>query len=199
MGLDFDLADGQTPLDDEEKDGLLISSVSTHGELDEFEQLNIEKAIKWTLTRKFRKADLLTEKFVKQIHKKMYGEVWAWAGEFRKTNKNIGVHWHQIAIELRNLLDDCNYWIEHNTYSPDEIAVRFKHRMVSIHCFANGNGRHSRMMADLIIEKIFDKPIFTWGANADLTNAGDTRKEYLTAIKAADKNDIAPLLKFARS
>jgi Fic-DOC domain mobile mystery protein B len=199
MGLDFELADGQTPLDDEEKDGLLISSITTHSELDEFEQLNIEKAIKWSLTRKFRKDELLTEKFVKQIHKKMYSDVWTWAGEFRKTDKNIGVDWHQIAIELRKLLDDCNYWIEHSTYSPDEIAVRFKHRMVSIHCFSNGNGRHSRMMADLIIENIFGKPIFTWGANTDLTKANDTRKEYLNAINAADKNDIAPLLKFARS
>lgn len=88
MGLDFELADGQTPLDDEEKDGLLISSITTHSELDEFEQLNIEKAIKWSLTRKFRKDELLTEKFVKQIHKKMYSDVWTWAGEFRKT-KNI--------------------------------------------------------------------------------------------------------------
>jgi Fic-DOC domain mobile mystery protein B len=199
MGLDFELVDGQMPLDDEEKEDLLISSITTHGELDEFEQLNIEKAIQWTLTRKFRKDEILTEEFIKLVHKKMYSDVWTWAGEFRKTDKNIGVDWHQIAIELRKLLDDCNYWIEHSTYSPDEIAVRFKHRMVSIHCFSNGNGRHSRMMADLIIENIFGKPIFTWGANTDLTKANDTRKEYLNAIKAADKNDIAPLLKFARS
>jgi len=199
MGLDFELVDGQTPLDDEEKDGLLISSITTHGELDEFEQLNIEKAIKWMFTRKFRKDDILTEKFVKLIHKKMYGEVWAWAGEFRKTNKNIGVDWHQIAIELRNLLDDCNYWIAHSTYSPDEIAVRFKHRMVSIHCFSNGNGRHSRMMADLIIEKIFELPVFTWGANTDLTKTGDTRAEYLKAVKAADAQNITLLLAFARN
>ena len=199
MGLNFELVDGQTPLDDEEKEGLLISSITTHAELDEFEQLNIEKAIQWTLTRKFRKDEILTEKFVKLIHEKMYGEVWAWAGEFRKTNKNIGVDWHQIPIELRNLLGDCNYWIEHGTYPPDEIAVRFKHRMVSIHCFSNGNGRHSRMMADLIIEKIFELPVFTWGANADLTKTGDTRAEYLKAVKAADAQNIAPLLAFARN
>lgn len=199
MGLNFELVDGQTPLDDEEKEGLLISSITTHAELDEFEQLNIEKAIQWTLTRKFRKDEILTEKFVKLIHEKMYGEVWAWAGEFRKTNKNIGVDWHQIPIELRNLLGDCNYWIEHGTYPPDEIAVRLKHRMVSIHCFSNGNGRHSRMMADLIIEKIFELPVFTWGANADLTKTGDTRAEYLKAVKAADAQNIAPLLAFARN
>lgn len=198
MGLDFELVDGQTPLDEEEKDGLLISTITTRSELDEFEQNNIEKAIQWTLTRKFRKDEILTEEFIKQVHKKMYGEVWAWAGKFRKTNKNIGVDRHQVPTQLRLLLDDCKYWIENGTYPPDEIAVRFKHRIVSIHCFSNGNGRHSRMMGDLIIEKIFGRPVFTWGSKSNLTKAGDTRVEYLSAVKTADKNDIKPLLDFAR-
>jgi Fic-DOC domain mobile mystery protein B len=198
MGLDFELVDGQTPLNEEEKEGLLIPTITTRAELDEFEQLNIEKAIQWTLTRKFKKDDILTEDFIKRVHKKMYGDTWGWAGEFRETNKNIGVDRYQIAIELRNLLGDCKHWIEHSTYPPDEIAVRFKHRIVQIHCFSNGNGRHSRLMGDLIIEKIFDRPVFTWGANSDLTKESDTRKEYLTAVKAADKNNIGPLLEFAR-
>lgn len=198
MGLDFELVDGQTPLDEEEKDGLLISTTTTRGELDEFEQLNIEKAIQWTLTRKFKRDEILTEEFIKLVHKRMYSEVWAWAGEFRKTNKNVGVDRYQVAIELRKLLGDCKFWIDNGTYPPDEIAVRFKHHIVSVHCFSNGNGRHSRMMGDLIIDKIFSQPIFTWGANADITKGGDTRKEYLAAVKAADKNDITPLLKFAR-
>ncbi|MCE2733221.1 MAG: mobile mystery protein B [Chryseotalea sp.] len=198
MGLDFELVDGQTPLDEEEKEGLLIPTITTRGELDEFEQLNIEKAIRWTFTRKFKKEDILTEDFIKLVHKRMYSDVWAWAGEFRKTNKNIGVDRYQVAIELRKLLDDCNHWIDHGTYPPDEIAVRFKHRIVSIHCFSNGNGRHSRMMGDLIIEKIFGNPVFTWGATIDLIKTSDIRKEYLTAVKAADKNDIGPLLEFAR-
>ncbi|MFZ2905449.1 MAG: mobile mystery protein B [Cyclobacteriaceae bacterium] len=199
MGLDFELVDGQTPLDEEEKDGLLIPTITTRGELDEFEQQNIERAIKWTMGRKFKKDDMLTEDFVKLVHKKMYEDVWAWAGEFRKSNKNIGVDRYQIAIELRKLLGDCKFWIDNGTYPPDEIAVRFKHRIVSIHCFSNGNGRHSRMMGDLIVEKIFNKPVFSWGANSDLTKTSNTRKEYLAAIKTADANDIAPLLEFARN
>ncbi|MHB1277573.1 MAG: mobile mystery protein B [Bacteroidia bacterium] len=198
MGLDFNLADGQTPLAEEEKEGLLFSSITTHGELDEFEQLNIENAIQWILSRKFKKDEILTEAFIKLVHRKMYAEVWAWAGEFRKTNKNIGVDMHQVPTQLRLLLDDCQYWIENNTYPPDEIAVRFKHRIVSIHCFSNGNGRHSRMMGDLIIEKIFGRPVFTWGATINLTQAGDIRREYLAAVKSADKNDFKPLLEFAR-
>jgi Fic-DOC domain mobile mystery protein B len=198
MGLDFELVDGQTPLEEEEKDGLLIPTITNRGELDEFEQQNIERAIKWTMGRKFKKDDMLTEDFVKLVHKKMYEDVWAWAGEFRKSNKNMGVDRFQIAIELRKLLGDCKFWIDKGTYPPDEIAVRFKHRIVSIHCFSNGNGRHSRMMGDLIVEKIFDKPVFSWGANSDLTKISNIRKEYLTAVKTADAKDIIPLLEFAR-
>ncbi len=198
MGLDFDLINGQTPLDEEEKDGLLIPTITTREELDEFEQQGIESAIRWTLGKKFKRSEVLTEDFVKLLHKKMFVYVWAWAGEFRKTNKNIGVDRYQVAIELRRLLDDCNYWIDHGTYSPDEIAIRFKHRIVQIHCFSNGNGRHSRLMADIIIERIFNQSVFTWGSHAELTKSGKGREAYLAAIRAADDNNIIPLFEFAR-
>lgn len=198
MGLDLEYIDGQTPLDEEEKDGLLISTISTRGELDEFEQQNIEQAIQWVLTRSFRPDAIFTEDFIRNLHKRMYGDVWAWAGDFRKTNKNIGIDRWQIPTELRTLCDDAKYWMENNTYPPDEIAVRFKHRIVSIHCFPNGNGRHSRLMADIIIEKIFKQPIFTWGTG-NLSKESDIRAAYLSAVKAADKNNIEPLLAFARS
>ena len=143
MGLDIDYIDGQTPLDDDEKEGLLILLITTRDELDEFEQQNIEKAVQWTMIRKLKKEEVLTEKFVRNLHRKMYSEVWKWAGEFRKSEKNIGVKSYLITTELRILLDDCLFWIDNNVYQQEEIAVRFKHRLVSIHCFANGNGRHS--------------------------------------------------------
>lgn len=198
MGLDDELVDGQTPLDEEEKEGLRIVTITTRGELDEFEQQNIERAIQWTMGRKFKAEQILSENFVKLLHEKMYGDVWSWAGTFRKTNKNIGEDWYQVPIQLRKLLDDCKYWIDHGTHPPDEVAVRFKHRIVQIHCFSNGNGRHSRMMGDLIIEKIFGRTVFSWGANSDLTKMGGARAEYLKAIKAADANDLTSLLEFAR-
>lgn len=198
MGLDLEYIDGQTPLDEEEKEGLLIPTIATHAELDEFEQQNIEEAVQWTLGRSFNPNKVFTEAFVRMVHKRMYNDVWEWAGTFRKTNKNIGVDKWQISIELRHLLDDARYWHENNTYSPDEIAVRFKHRIVSIHCFANGNGRHSRLMADMIIEKIYKRPVFTWGS-ANLSGEGDARASYLRAVKAADKGNYNPLLTFARS
>src|SRR5690606_27712401 len=162
MGLEIAYEDGQTPLSEEEKDGLLIKRITVHGELDEYEHLNIENAIEWTLRTKFKRDQVLTEEFIKKLHRKMLGDVWKWAGSFRKSNKNIGIHWTQTGVELKYLLDDTNYWIKNNTYSPEEISIRFKHRLVSIHCFPNGNGRHSRIMADILMEHIFKKEVFTW-------------------------------------
>lgn len=198
MGLDLEYINGQTPLDEEEKDGLLILTIATRGELDEFEQQNIEKAVQWILGRTFKPELFFTEDFVRMLHKRMYADVWAWAGEFRKTNKNIGVDKWKIPSDLKYLLDDAKYWHENNTYTQDEIAVRFKHRIVSIHCFPNGNGRHSRLLADIIIEKIYKQPVFSWGA-ANLSDEGDTRKSYLKAVKTADTGDYSLLLAFARS
>ena len=163
MGIKMDYSDGQTPLDEDEKEELLIPTITTRSELDEFEQHNIEKAIIWTMKRQFKKDDILTENFVKQVHHKMFVEVWAWAGEFRATNKNLGVDKWEISTALRKLLDDIHFWIDHKTFDGDEIALRCKHRMLSIHCFANGNGRHSRLIADIIVKDVFSLPVFSWG------------------------------------
>lgn len=197
MGLNLEYPDGQTPLDEDEMAGLRIGFIATRGELDEYEQQNIEIAMQWILGHSFRAQDILTEDFIRNIHKRMYREVWSWAGDFRKTDKNIGVNWYEIPIALKQLLDDAIFWHKNETYSPDEIATRFKHRLVSIHCFSNGNGRHSRLMADIIIEKIYNLPVFTWGA-ANLTKKGDARTAYMQALKAADKGDYSLLLNFAR-
>ena len=154
--------------------------------------------MQWILGLTLKPELFFTEDFVRMLHKRMYADVWAWAGEFRKTNKNIGVDKWKIPSDLKYLLDDAKYWHENNTYTQDEIAVRFKHRIVSIHCFPNGNGRHSRLLADIIIEKIYKQPVFSWGA-ANLSDEGDTRKSYLKAVKTADRGDYSLLLAFARS
>ncbi len=198
MGLDLAYIDGQTPIDEEEKEGLLIETITTKAELDQFEQLNIEEALQWVYGKKFKSKQVFTEKFICMLHKRMYGNIWSWAGTFRKTDKNIGVDRYQIGMQLKVLCDDALYWIDNNTYSAEEIAIRFKHRIVAIHCFANGNGRHSRLIADIIIEKLFNKESFSWGAN-DLSKADKARFAYLRAVKKADQNDYQPLMDFARS
>jgi len=197
MGLDLEYADGQTPLNEEEKEGLLIKTISTREELNEFEQQNIEKAIIWTMRRKFKAEDILSESFVKDLHRKMYGEIWAWAGEFRTTGKNIGIDRFQIGTALRKLIDDSKFWMANKSFNEEEIVIRFKHRLVSIHCFANGNGRHSRLMADIMIEHIFKRPLFSWGA-ANLIKKGEAREAYLSALKKADRGDYSSLIRFAR-
>ncbi len=198
MGLELKYDDGQTPLDEEEKEGIKIKSITTQGELDEFEQLSIEKAVEWTIHSKLKPEKILTEKFIKDLHKRMYGDVWKWAGEFRKTEKNIGIPSTQIGLQLKNLLDDTKYWIENKTFSPEEIAIRFKHRIVSIHCFPNGNGRHSRMMADIIMESIFGKEIFSWH-QSNMVKANETRKMYINALREADNGNVTPLIEFAKN
>ena len=198
MGLELHYSDGQTPLDEEEKEGLKIKSITTQGELDQFEQLNIESAIEWIIRSNLKAENILTEKLIKDLHKKMFGDVWKWAGQFRKTDKNIGVKWTRIGIELKNLMDDTIYWIDNNTYVPVEIAIRFKHRIVAIHCFPNGNGRHSRLMADVIIESIFGKEVFSW-QTSNMIKADKTRKEYIGALRQADIGNIIPLIEFAEN
>jgi Fic-DOC domain mobile mystery protein B len=198
MGLELNYINGQTPLDEDEKEGLLIKTISTLGELDEFEQLNIDEARIWLLKTKLDIDKILTEEFIKELHIKMFGTVWRWAGSFRNSNKNIGVDKFEIPIHLRNLINDTKYWIENKTFSEDEIAIRFSHRLVQIHLFPNGNGRHSRLIADVLINKGFGKEEFTWGST-NLTAAGSVRTSYLTALRNADNGNFADLITFARS
>jgi Fic-DOC domain mobile mystery protein B len=189
---------GQTPLNEEEREGLVIKSLSTRQELNEFEQQNIEAAIGWLTGRNIAADRILSESFIKDLHYKMFGSVWSWAGTFRRIDKNIGVDWRTIGIELKKLLDDCYYWLSNKTFSEEEIAVRLKHRLVYIHPFSNGNGRHSRLMADIMMEKVFHKPIFSWGG-INLVSADNGRSDYIKALKAADGGDYTLLLDFAES
>ncbi|MEX0610434.1 MAG: mobile mystery protein B [Balneolaceae bacterium] len=198
MGLDLEYINGQTPLDEDEKEGLLIPTIATREELDEFEQQNIEESMQWVFNRSVKAETILTEKFICNLHKRMYGDVWAWAGKFRKTDKNLGIDKWQIPMALKNLCDDTLFWIQKETFTADEITLRFKHRIVSIHCFPNGNGRHSRLMADIIISTVYKMPLFSWGTD-DLVNEGKVRSNYLKAVRAADNGDFELLLKFARS
>jgi Fic-DOC domain mobile mystery protein B len=198
MAVAVNYSEGQTPLDEEEREGLKIKTISTREELDEFEQQNIEEAMAWLIGQDIDVNYLLTEKFIKELHIKMFGSVWLWAGIFRKTNKNIGVDWQTISVEFKKLFDDCNYWLVNKTFSEEEIVIRLKHRLVWIHPFPNGNGRESRLLADIMMEKIFHKPVFSWGG-ISLSTTNDTRSDYIKSLKEADKGNYIPLLEFAKS
>ena len=195
----FDPTDeAATPLTPEEMDGLIPSYIAYRSELNEAEQENIVRAQMWALARRsLRIETLLSEKFVKDLHRRMLGDVWRWAGKFRLGERNLGIaHW-EIAVALHGLLEDAKVWIEYETYPRDEIAVRFHHRLVQIHPFPNGNGRHSRLMADLLVMRLGGVR-FLWG-RLGLRDAGALRGRYIAALKAADAGEIAALLRFARS
>ena len=191
----FDEPDDATPLEPEERDGLLQTWITYRSELNEAEQTNIAAGAAWA--RRQRRRDILTDAFVKQLHGRMFGDVWAWAGDYRRTERNIGISPVDIPVELRTVLDGARYWVENKTYPPDEIAVRFHHRLVATHPFPNGNGRTTRLMADLLAVQLGREP-FTWG-RVNLIDASETRTRYIAALRAADNHDIGPLLEFARS
>jgi Fic-DOC domain mobile mystery protein B len=144
-----------------------------------------------------RPAGTLNPDFTIMLHKQMFGDVWKWAGTYRTTARNLGIDAYRIGTEVAQLVGDARYWLENKTYQPDETAVRFHHRLVAIHPFPNGNGRHSRLMADFLIER-FGGTSLSWRGGS-LTDTGELRRQYVDALRAADNHDIGPLLSFARS
>jgi Fic-DOC domain mobile mystery protein B len=191
----FDQPDDATPLTVEEQRELIPSHISNRRELNEAEQENILRGQDWALRR--RRRDVLNEKFITELHRQMLGEVWRWAGDFRRSERNLGIPFCEIPAALRHLLDDVKGWIEYKSFSADETAVRFHHRLVAIHPFPNGNGRHARLMADLLVMRLGGER-FSWG-RANIQDAGEMRAQYIEALKAADSHDYGPLLAFARS
>jgi Fic-DOC domain mobile mystery protein B len=187
-----------TALSPAEREGLLQTWITTRAELNRAEEENIASGANWARRRRAVDAiDLLSDDFSKLLHKQMLGDVWGWAGTYRLRETNIGISPPQIPIELRILFDDARYWLQYKTFSRDEFAVRVHHRLVVIHPFPNGNGRHTRLMADLLVERLGGES-FTWGGGG-LSDVGQLRASYIAALKAADSHDIGPLLGFARS
>ena len=185
--------EANTPLTPEEREQLIPSYITLRHELNEAEQVNIGQALRWATSRK---RDVLDPGVLSVLHARMFGDVWRWAGQYRTTPRNIGVDAYRIPTEVRQAADDARYWVEHQTFPPDEIAVRFSHRLVAIHPFPNGNGRFSRLVGDLLARQL-GRPPFSWG-RANLVGAGETRARYVEALRAADAHDIQPLLLFAR-
>ena len=186
--------DGATPLDPDERQGLLYDHITTRGELDELEQANIEQGLVWA-TRQ-RRADIFDDAFIRRLHKQLFGDVWTWAGRYRLTEKNIGIDPRQISVQLRILLDDARYWAEHAVYPPLEAAARYHHRLVQIHPFPNGNGRHARIATDIMLERVYRHPLIEWTSGFDLQADNARRLAYIAALRAADGGDFDPLLAF---
>jgi Fic-DOC domain mobile mystery protein B len=199
MALTGAHAPGATPLSDEDLRGLRIPSVRTHAELNEAEAANIIRGQEWALrSRMARVPDMLSDSFMQRLHKAMLGDVWTWAGKYRVVDTNIGVPYQQIRELLLNAYADARTWLEHDAYSPEEFAVRLHHRIVAVHPFRNGNGRHARMVAQIVLVRHFRRDPLPWG-NSTLSASDTVRRAYIDALIAADGHDLAPLLAFALS
>jgi len=186
--------DHATPLTPEERAGLKLAHITLRQQLNEAEQQNIALAISWAFSRRH---DPMREPFGRSLHKRMLGEVWDWAGTYRSSDKNIGVEHGIIVPRLYEVYDNVGYWVEHTTFPPDEIAVRFHHGLVIVHPFPNGNGRWSRLMADILAVRLRQEA-FTWSGGS-LQDAGELRARYIAALQAADNHNFGSLIAFARN
>ena len=189
------VGDGHTALSEDDRLGLIPAYIATRGDLFAAEERNIAAAL--LRRRAPPPARLLDDKYVRDLHAAMFGDVWNWAGRYRATETNIGVAPHTIAADVRLMVGDALAWIEYGTYDPDELAVRFHHRLVAIHPFPNGNGRLGRVAANYLIRGLGGEP-FSWGARADLETDA-LRAAYRHALQRADAGEIANLLAFART
>lgn len=195
MVVKFVYPPGATPLDPDDAAGLIPSHIATQGQLNEWEFQNVAEGRAWALSRK--RKELLTADFTRELHRRMFGKTWKWAGNFRKKETNPGIDPKNISVELKKLFDDVAYQIEQNSMPLDEIGARFHHRLTQIHPFPNGNGRHARLMTDILLKLNGTEP-FDWG-KSDLVAAGEVRDRYIAALRAADSRDHSLLQEFVRS
>lgn len=182
-----------TPLSPEERAGLKLAHITERQQLNEVEQQNIALAVSWAGSRKHNP---VRESFGRSLHKRMFGDVWTWAGDYRTSNKNLGSDHGMIVPRLYEVFDNVGYWVKNQTFAPDEIAIRFHHGLVVVHPFPNGNGRWSRLMGDILAGRLGQAP-FTWSGGA-LADAGELRAHYIAALQAADDHNFEPLIDFAR-
>jgi Fic-DOC domain mobile mystery protein B len=193
--------EGATSLEPDERDGLIPTYVATREELNAAEQANIADAVLGMRRRRLTTSRVLDGMFVRSLHKAMYGDVWKWAGKYRTTERNIGVDPSAIAISVRNLMEDAARWVAPDStwLDRDQAVASVHHRLVAIHPFPNGNGRHARAFADLLMRTLGGEP-FSWGA-ASIQGAGPNRQAYLDALRVADAEpeNIDQLVRFARS
>jgi len=195
--MKFDYPEGATPIDDDELVDLIPVHITLQSELNEWEQKNILEAIKILDAKEVSYPEILSFQYILKVHFLMFDKTWKWAGKTRKSMKNIGVDVTQIFEMTKYLCDDVKYWIENKTYSNDETGARFHHRLVKIHLFPNGNGRHARLITDILM-RCSGKSIFTWG-NKDLYHEGEVRNKYISALKEADNNIYKSLIEFVRT
>jgi len=185
-------ASGTTPLDPDESEELIPTHITTNGELDAWENQNILQAAQWLAAG--TRGSLLTDTFVRELHRRMFDQTWRWAGRYRRSAKNIGIDWTQIPAAVHELCLNAKVWFEQTVFPVRQAAARMHHRLVQIHAFPNGNGRHARLFTDAVLQQRTEAP-FEWG-RGDPHAHGSVRDAYLAALRAADGGNFEALFKF---
>lgn len=185
---------GATPIDSDELAGLIPAHVTLQRELNDYEEANILEAAAWLFER--RRGDPLDDEFIREVHRRMFGKTWRWAGTMRRSDKNLGVPWTSIATSMLQMLGDVRAQVGFKSYPAMELAARYHHRLVTIHVFPNGNGRHARLMADLLLAELAPQK-FEWGRDSLVTESA-ARRRYIESLRSADTGDYLPLLQFLK-
>lgn len=138
----------------------------------------------------------LTEEYIRQVHRDMFGGIWNWAGKYRQVNLNIGITWSQIPEQITVLCDDFVFWNTTQSAMPIlEVAARLQNRLTHIHPFKNGNGRHARLITDIFLRSQ-DHPLPKWPQIQLIEHGDAVRREYIAAMKQADMGNFDPLITF---
>lgn len=199
----IDNPEGATPLNLDDMLGLKYKHIDTREQLNEVEAANILQGQIWASklnkgAKELTRDDIFNRDFVSDLHKALFGEVWEWAGHFRKRELNIGVDPKNIAVDLHNFLEDAKCWLEFKHYDNLELSARIQHRLVQIHPFVNGNGRHSRVFTDIVRVYLLNEKPIKW-ANAKLENMTEERNSYISGLREADVGDLSTFIKYLQS
>lgn len=191
--------EGATPLSPDDMLGLKHKHVDTREQLNELEAANILQGQIWASTLKKPTLDSIFDRaFVTNLHKALFGDVWEWAGIFRQRQLNIGIDPKNIPVDLHNFLEDAKCWVEFKHYDNLELSARIQHRLVQIHPFVNGNGRHSRIFTDIVRVYLLGEKPMKW-AYAKLEDLTEERSSYITGLRKADEGDFSVFIKYLQS
>lgn len=195
---------GETPLPHDELSALLpeaavvLGAAATRADVYDLEQAlqaHLEDEIMLAaIDGSLPLDELLTDHFVRDLHSRLYGPVWEWAGKLRRLELNIGVAPERIAVELRESLETIAYRWEHTEdWSAHELGIAVHAELVRIHPFVDGNGRATRFLADLVFAAAQDPTVsrYDWDLN---------KPAYIELLRAYDRHrDVSELAAFVKN
>ena len=185
--------DDATPLTDISGLKLPNNKVYSLKEIYIYEANNIALAtLKYLAAPPSKELASFSYEWMQKLHCDMFDNVWDWAGKFRKVELSIGIKAYLVPISLKDLVDDIEFWKKNKTFDMYETATRIHHRAVQIHPFQNGNGRWSRMLANIYLRQNGSMPV-KWQEDL-LSSENPKRNEYIKALKMADNGDYKALI-----